>query len=77
MPAWLPISYPGNNGTGHFSYQLETAQLPFRVHITSLELYCGTANKLLDGKEDFDDQNPFHRTMLLTVLYLKHCFLYN
>jgi len=35
MPAWLPISYPGNNGTGHFSYQSETAQLPFGVHTTS------------------------------------------
>jgi len=30
-----PISYPENNGTGHFSYRLETAQLPFGVHITS------------------------------------------
>ena len=35
MPAWLPVSYPGNNATGHFSYQLEKAQLPFGVHITS------------------------------------------
>jgi len=63
MPAWIPISYPGNNGTGHFSYQLEVAQLPFGVHITSWELHRGTANELPNGKEDFDDQSPFHGTM--------------
>ena len=77
MPARLPISYPGNNWTGCFYYQLETAQLPFRVHITSWELHRGTANEFMNGKEDFDDQSPFHYTMLLTALYLKHCFLYN
>jgi len=33
--SWLPISYRGNNEKGHFSYQLETAQLPFEVLITS------------------------------------------
>jgi len=53
IPAWLPISYPGNNGTGQFSYQLETAQLPFRVRITSWELHRGTANELPNGKEGF------------------------
>ena len=26
MPVWLPTSYSGNNGTGHFSYQLETGE---------------------------------------------------
>jgi len=53
-----------NNGTGHFSYQLETAQPPFGVHITSRELYRGTVNEIPKGKEGFDDQNPFHRTIL-------------
>jgi len=67
MRAWLPISDPGNNGTGHFSYQLETDQLPFGVHITSSELHRRTANEIRNGKEDFVDQSPFHRTMFLTV----------
>jgi len=54
MPAWLHISCPGNDGTGHFSYQLyKTAQLPFEVHIISWEIYSGTANELSKGKEDF------------------------
>jgi len=74
MPAWVPISYSGNNGTGHFSYQLETAELPFGVHIISGELHRGTANEFPNGKEGFDDQSPFHHTILLTVLYLKRCF---
>jgi hypothetical protein len=74
MPAWLSISCPGNNGTGRFSYLLETARLTFGDHITSCEFYRGTGNELPNGKEDFNDQSPFHCIMLLTVLYLKHCF---
>jgi len=57
--------YPGNNVKGHVSYQLETAQLTVGVRRTSWELQRGTANDLSNGKEDFDDKSPFHRTVLL------------
>jgi hypothetical protein len=65
MTAWLPISYPGNNWTSNFTYQLEKAQPSFGFHTTSSELCDGTANELTNGKEDWDNQSPFHRTMLL------------
>ena len=42
--------------------------------MTSRELHRGTANELPNGKEDFDDQSPCHRSVLLTALYLNQCF---
>jgi len=65
MAAWQSIPYPGNNGTCHFSYQLETAQLPIGVHITTWELHRGTTKELPYGKKNVDDQSPFNRTKLL------------
>ena len=69
MSAWLPISYPANNETGHISYQLETAQLPFGVRIRPWELHRGAVNQLPNGNEYFYDENPFHRKILLRDLY--------
>jgi hypothetical protein len=76
MPGLLPISYPGNNGTGYFSYEFEAAQFHFRLHITCWELYQGTAKDLPNAEGDSDDQSQLHRTVLLTFLYLKQ-FLCN
>jgi hypothetical protein len=56
--------------------KLQTAQLSFGGHITSIELHRETTNELPIGKENFDDHNQFHCTILLTVSYLKHCFFY-
>jgi hypothetical protein len=75
MPAWLPIPYPRHNGTGQFSYQSETAQLPLGVHITSGDLHRVTANELPNGKVEFDDQSPFHHTTLLTVIFKAQFFI--
>jgi hypothetical protein len=36
--------------------------------------YRRTANELPNGKESLDDQNPFHRTGSVAVLYLRYCF---
>ena len=64
MPVWLPTSYSGNNGTSHFSYQLETGELPFGVHITPSERHRETANELPNGK----------KILMITAHFMAQCF---